>query len=126
MNIFNEAELEAGDVHLLRRHRSVESIQPSENAVVHLRGNSPCVPRLPKFRQGFALEGLDHRPICKRLAYNCQRGPPIKSGCKPISRSMAMQHHSPHACIKTKNLNALCRAVPSSATCNEFKRLSGK
>jgi hypothetical protein len=53
-------KLETGDAHLLRRRSSVETIQPSENAVVHLWGNPPGLPLLPEFRQRLALERLDH------------------------------------------------------------------
>jgi hypothetical protein len=56
-------KVEAGNVHFLGSDGDVETIEPCENALMHLRIDLRTLALGPKFRKGFAFEGSDHKPM---------------------------------------------------------------
>ena len=56
-------EVKTRNIHLLGSDDDVETIEPCENAFMHLRIDLRTLALGPKFRKGLALEGSDHKPM---------------------------------------------------------------
>jgi hypothetical protein len=54
-------KVEAWDVHFLGPDSNVETIQPCENALMHLRVDLRTFALGPQFRKGLAFESSDHK-----------------------------------------------------------------
>jgi hypothetical protein len=54
-------KVEARNVHFLGSDGKVETVQPCENALMHLRINLRILAPGPKLRKGLASEGSDHK-----------------------------------------------------------------
>src|SRR5437660_12288900 len=52
--------IEAREVHFFRPDGNIETVQPRENALVHLRVDLRTPAFRPQLRKGLALEGADH------------------------------------------------------------------
>src|SRR5258708_21979140 len=53
-------KVEARNAHFLGSNRDVETIEPCENALMHLRVDLRTLAPRPKLRQGLAFESSDH------------------------------------------------------------------
>jgi hypothetical protein len=54
-------KVESRNIHFLGPDRDVETIEPRENALMHLRIDFRTLALGPKLRKGLALEGSDHK-----------------------------------------------------------------
>ena len=53
-------KVETRNIHFLGSNDDIETIEPCENAPMHLRIDLRTLALGPKFRKGLALEGSDH------------------------------------------------------------------
>jgi hypothetical protein len=54
-------KIESRNIHFLGADGDVETIEPCENAFMHLRIDLRTLALGPKLRKGLALEGSDHK-----------------------------------------------------------------
>ncbi len=72
MEPFERVKVETWNVHFLRPHRDVETIQPRKDSLIHLASSFGVRPFLQSSASAFTFEGPDHDDLRKLTTYLCQ------------------------------------------------------